>query len=337
MSNLFGSKPQRDEGRTLPRGETVGRYTAYLDAQKAVDYLADSKFPVQLVSIVGNELKSVERVTGRLSYPKVALSSAATGAWFGLFVGLALMLFGGGDTYVSLIPSMALGAVFWLLFGVLAYALQRGRRDFTSISQVVATSYDVVVAHEAANDARQLLRQLPMLGQTGHPAPYQGQPPYQGQQQPPYQGQGQGQQQPPYQGQAQPPYQGQPQPGPHPGAPERPAGWANPYGAATGSQPQPQAQPQPAAGSHQAAPPATDGQQSGNVPRGQFPDLPDGRPQYGVRLPPAPAENTDPASAENTGPAKGPAAQGQADSGQDQDGTDTGSAAEGQGGPGKHQ
>ena len=120
MSNIFGGPKAVEESRSVPQGDTVGSYTSYLDAQKAVDYLADSKFPVQLVSIVGNELKSVERVTGRLSYPRVALSSAATGAWFGLFVGLALMLFGGGDSYISLIPSMALGAVFWLLFGVLA-------------------------------------------------------------------------------------------------------------------------------------------------------------------------------------------------------------------------
>ena len=169
MSNLFGATPPRDAGRSLPKGETVGRYTAYLDAQKAVDYLADSKFPVQLVSIVGNELKSVERVTGRLTYPRVALSSAATGAWFGLFVGLALMLFGGSGAGISLIPSMALGAVFWVLFGVLAYALQRGRRDFTSTSQVIATSYDVIVAAEVANEARRLLHQLPMVGQAGHP------------------------------------------------------------------------------------------------------------------------------------------------------------------------
>ena len=285
MSNLFGSKPPRDEGRSLPQGETVGRYTAYLDAQKAVDYLADSKFPVQMVSIIGNELKSVERVTGRLSYPKVALSSAATGAWFGLFVGLALMLFAGGESYISLLPSMALGAVFWLLFGVLAYALQRGRRDFTSISQVVATSYDVIVAPQAANDARRLLQQLPMIGQHGHPQPPQNRPPYQGA--PPYQG-GQG------------PYQGQnPQQGPQQGAaPERPASWANPYGQATNpQQPAPAGQDgagQDAAGSPQGAPASP--AQTGTVPRGQFPDLPDGRPQYGVRLPPAPA----PQAAEDT-------------------------------------
>ncbi|MCC9195921.1 ECF transporter S component [Arthrobacter sp. zg-Y820] len=273
MSNLFGSKPPRDEGRSLPQGETVGRYTAYLDAQKAVDYLADSKFPVQMVSIIGNELKSVERVTGSLSYPKVALSSAATGAWFGLFVGLALMLFAGGESYLSLIPSMALGAAFWLLFGVLAYAMQRGRRDFTSISQVVATSYDVIVAPQAANDARRLLQQLPMIGQHGHPQPPQNRPPYQGT--------------PPYQGQT-PPQGGQG------AAPDRPASWANPYGAATGQPQAPAGQPdagQQGAGGTHGASAAPDS--AGTVPRGQFPDLPDGRPQYGVRLPPAPEAPAD--------------------------------------------
>ncbi|GAA1913124.1 hypothetical protein GCM10009688_17680 [Arthrobacter gandavensis] len=296
MSNLFGASTQRDPGRTLPRGELVGRYTAYLDAQKAVDYLADSKFPVHLVSIVGNELKSVERVTGRLTYPRVAMSSAATGAWFGLFVGLALMLFGGGDSYLTLIPSMALGAIFWLLFGVLAYAFQRGRRDFTSTSQVIATSYDVIVAPEAANEARRLLSQLPMVGQSGHPAP-SGQPPFQA----PYQ-------QPPYQ--QQPPYSGQ--------APERPSSWADPYGTraagrpdagpATGpAEPGAHAAPgqsvagQPVAGTEQQ--PAPQPAQPAGTPRGQFPDLPDGRPRYGVRLPAAQQAQAQPAQAQPAGPA----------------------------------
>ena len=270
MSNLFGATPKMDAGRSLPKGETVGRYTAYLDAQKAVDYLADSKFPVQMVSIVGNELKSVERVTGRLTYPRVALSSAATGAWFGLFVGLALMLFGGSGAGISLIPSMALGAVFWVLFGVLAYALQRGRRDFTSISQVIATSYDVIVAPEAANEARRLLHQLPMVGQSGHP-------------------QASG-------GRHEAPHL-RPPAGPQAGAPERPSGWANPYGrpaadsapetaAPETSAPADAAPGQPGqvpAGGSQAAPGAR-----GTTRRGQFPDLPDGRPQYGVRRTPRP-------------------------------------------------
>ena len=98
MSNIFGAPKAgvpNGSGR-IPDGPhrgTVGSYTSYLDAQKVVDYLADQEFPVQQVSIVGNDLKTVERVTGQLSYPRVALSGAATGAWFGLFVGLLLMLF----------------------------------------------------------------------------------------------------------------------------------------------------------------------------------------------------------------------------------------------------
>ncbi|MCC9203675.1 general stress protein [Arthrobacter sp. zg-Y769] len=282
MSNLFGAAPPRDAGRSLPQGETVGRYTAYLDAQKAVDYLADNKFPVQLVSIIGNELKSVERVTGRLTYPRVAFSSAATGAWFGLFVGLALMLFGGSAAAISLLPSMALGAVFWVLFGVLAYALQRGRRDFTSTSQVIATSYDVIVASEAANDARQLLHRLPMVGQAGHPQAPTSAPRHEA---------------------LRPPAGGQQ-------APERPSGWANPYG-----NPSPDSDPAAAQAPGNAGRQAPAGADSGSkpaTPRGQFPDLPDGRPQYGVRRPAEPAADApvapQPDSARPAAPEQDPGA-----------------------------
>ena len=39
----------------------------------------------------------VERVIGRLTWGRVLLSGAASGAWFGLFVGLLLSLFSTGD------------------------------------------------------------------------------------------------------------------------------------------------------------------------------------------------------------------------------------------------
>ena len=51
-----------------------------------------------------------------------------------------------------------MGAAFLMLFGIITYALQRGKRDFTSTNQVIATSYDVVVATEVAHEARRLLR-----------------------------------------------------------------------------------------------------------------------------------------------------------------------------------
>ncbi|BAS17053.1 conserved hypothetical protein [Arthrobacter sp. Hiyo8] len=162
MANIFGAPKATEESRSVPKGDTVGSYTSYLDAQKAVDYLADQQFPVQHVSIVGNDLKMVERVTGRLSYPRVALSGALSGMWFGLFVGVMLSFFTPAGGPFSIVTSVLMGAAFFMLFGIVTYAAQRGKRDFTSTSQVVATNYDVIVALEASHEARRLLHQLPM-------------------------------------------------------------------------------------------------------------------------------------------------------------------------------
>ncbi|QDY90551.1 ECF transporter S component [Arthrobacter sp. UKPF54-2] len=285
MSNIFGGPKAgapggADESRAVPKGDTVGSYNSYLDAQKAVDYLADQQFPVQLVSIVGNDLKMVERVTGRLTYPRVALSGALSGMWFGLFVGVMLSFFSTSDGYFSIVTSVLMGAAFFMLFGIVTYAMQRGKRDFTSTNQVVATNYDVVVAFEAAHEARRLLHQLPM---TQHDASAPGYQQFDHQHQP-YQ---QGPQQP-----------GQPGQGP---APQRPAGWSDPYGQrASDAAPQ-----QRAAGEPVAQEPAR--------PSGvSYPDLPDGRPQYGVRVTdaqrgPAPQGITQqgPAQPENRGEPRG--------------------------------
>ncbi|WP_245953459.1 general stress protein [Arthrobacter silvisoli] len=267
MANIFGAPKATEESRSVPQGDTVGSYTSYLDAQKAVDYLADQQFPVQLVSIVGNDLKMVERVTGRLSYPRVALSGALSGMWFGLFVGVMLSFFSPTGGAFSIITSVLMGAAFFMLFGIVTYAMQRGKRDFTSTSQVVASNYDVIVAYEAAQEARRLLHQLPMnpTQAAGAPQPYSQHP----------------QQTPPYQ----PPYQ---QPGQ---APERPAGWHDPYGQ--------RAQQDGGAAQPETPPPAEPAAASAPV-SSHYPDLPDGRPQYGIRVEPgqAPAAPAQPEHAQ---------------------------------------
>lgn len=147
---------------TPPQGDEVAAYATYLEAQQAVDYLSDQKFPVQDVTIVGTDLKMVERVTGRLTYGRVAIAGAGSGAWFGLFVGLLLSMFGGGGVANGIVfISIALGAGFGLLFSVLSYALARGRRDFTSQSQIVAGTYAILCRSGSALEARQLLMQSP--------------------------------------------------------------------------------------------------------------------------------------------------------------------------------
>lgn len=252
---MFGSRGPIDQARSLPQGEVVGSYTSYLDAQKAVDYLADQQFPVELVAIVGNDLKLVERVTGRLSYPRVALNGALSGMWFGLFVGVLLSFFSSGAGYFSIITSVLMGAAFFMLFGIVTYAMQRGKRDFTSTSQVVPTSYDVVVAFEASAEARRLLHQLPMAhSQQG----WGGQQPWQQGHDQHGQHWGHDQNQGPNQWQ-------------QPNEPQRPSGWTDPYGVNAGPA-QPDQTPAP--------------QQPEQAPRSGsgYHDLPDGRPQYGIRI-----------------------------------------------------
>ncbi|PRZ06892.1 hypothetical protein BCE75_105233 [Isoptericola sp. CG 20/1183] len=145
---------------TLPKGEEIAAYDSYLEAQKAVDYLSDEKFAVQHVTIVGTDLRMVERVTGRLTYGRVALAGALSGAWFGFFVGLLLTLFAGGATSVLLV-ALGLGAGFGLMFSVLSYAFTGGRRDFTSQSQIVASTYAILCAPEQAGEARRMLAGSP--------------------------------------------------------------------------------------------------------------------------------------------------------------------------------
>ncbi|OJV82241.1 MAG: hypothetical protein BGO37_04465 [Cellulomonas sp. 73-92] len=171
---------------TLPQGETVASYSTYLEAQKAVDHLAEHQFPVQQVTIVGSDLKTVERVLRRLSYPSAAIGGFASGAWFGLFVGLILTLFS-SSALDLMIPAVLFGGAFGLLFSVITYSLTRGRRDFTSSSQIVATSYAVLCASEHAGQARQMLAAVGgvVSGWPGSvptpppvaPAPPLGQPP----------------------------------------------------------------------------------------------------------------------------------------------------------------
>jgi hypothetical protein len=140
----------------MPVGETIASYPSYADAQKAIAYLVEQRFPVEQTAIVGTNLHSVERVTGRLSYGRVAIAGAMSGAWFGLFVGL-LMSFGGQGFLNIGMLSVGVGAGFGLLFSVFSYSITRRRRDFTSNSQIVATQYAILCQPATAGEARRLL------------------------------------------------------------------------------------------------------------------------------------------------------------------------------------
>ncbi len=142
---------------TLDFPMSLGVHDRYEDAQRAVDFLSDHEFPVQNCLIVGTDLKQVERVTGRLTTGKVAVGGALSGLWLGLFVGLIFALFGSGNVLQVVVSTALFGVLFGLVWALAGYAATRGRRDFTSVQQVVATRYEVLVEHKYAERGRELL------------------------------------------------------------------------------------------------------------------------------------------------------------------------------------
>jgi hypothetical protein len=147
--------------------QSLAVYDDYASAQKAVDFLSDKEFPVENCMIVGTDLKRVERITGRLTTGRVALGGLVSGVWLGLFIGLVFALFTDQGALAVIISTMVIGALFGVVWALVGYAATRGQRDFSSVTSVVATKYEVLVEHKVAAQARELLAQLP--GATPNP------------------------------------------------------------------------------------------------------------------------------------------------------------------------
>ena len=128
----------------------------YADAEAIVDRLADDGFPVEHISIVGRDLRTVEQVVGRLNAWKAALSGAGSGAVMGLLFGL---LFGvwfahDGTSLLAIIAYWTLiAAVIGAVIALIGYALNGGHRNFASITTMQAQRFDVLVDDEYAADA----------------------------------------------------------------------------------------------------------------------------------------------------------------------------------------
>ncbi|MEO8851109.1 MAG: general stress protein [Allobranchiibius sp.] len=150
-------------GMALEYPLPLGVYEQYDGAQRCVDYLADQGFPVQNLEIVGTELRSIERVTGRLTRNKIALAGTLSGLWIGLFVGIAFSLFSTRGQLGFLVTTPLLGAAFGLVWSQIGYstATRGGTRDFASVKQIVATKYEVLVEHRQAARAHELVQAMP--------------------------------------------------------------------------------------------------------------------------------------------------------------------------------
>jgi hypothetical protein len=146
MTNQSPFGPRARLIPSIPKGDVLASYDTYPEAQQAVDRLAHADLDLSKLSIVGSDLKTVERVTGRLSYGRVAGAGAASGAWFGLFLGLLLTFFAASsNVLLYAFAAIVIGAGFGILFGIVSYAISRRTRDYTSTHQVIASRYEIIV------------------------------------------------------------------------------------------------------------------------------------------------------------------------------------------------
>jgi len=140
--------------------QVLASFTKYEDAQSAVDLLSDEGFPVESVSIVGHDIRTVENVSGRLTSGKAAGRGAGGGAWFGLLLGLLFGLFAPTGAWIGvLLVAVGLGALWGALWGFVGHKMLRGRRDFSSVRTMEAGRYEVLVRGELAARAHQTLSQ----------------------------------------------------------------------------------------------------------------------------------------------------------------------------------
>lgn len=142
----------------VPVGTEIASFENYAEAAKAVDTLADANFAVENLTIVGTDLKLVERVIGKLSWGRIALGGALSGLMFGGMFGLMMMLFMEGTPWQVPVSWMVMGAIIGAITYAALYAMQGGQRDFASTGRnTVATRYGLQCKPEKAAEATAIL------------------------------------------------------------------------------------------------------------------------------------------------------------------------------------
>lgn len=138
--------------------QTVASFGDYDEAQRAVDALADAGFPVEHLSIVAEDLRFVETITGRRGYGQAAVQGLASGGFIGAVIGF---FFGALNWVDPLISGLALatygfllGALVGALVGLVAHAASGGQRDFSSSVSVQAGRYELLCDEEVAARAK---------------------------------------------------------------------------------------------------------------------------------------------------------------------------------------
>lgn len=138
-------------------GETVASFPTYEAAQKAVSSLIAGDVPAKEIAIVGQGLRSIEKVTGRLGYATAARQGAINGVLLGLLFSAFIVIGTPSVPIQAFVGVIFVGIAIGMLLSIITYSLIRRRRDFASVMQVVADHYEVTVLPPSIQRARQLI------------------------------------------------------------------------------------------------------------------------------------------------------------------------------------
>lgn len=172
MANSGKSRIAAARSARLQSAVTVARYSRHEDAQSAVNLLGERGFPVQALSIVGTGLRQVEHVVAPLTYPRVALAGAAQGLFFGILMGLLMLMFSGDSPLSAFGTAVPLGVALWMIMAVVSFNRNRDA-NYSAVGTTVASTYDLVCDPREAAEARRLLAggpvSEPLSGPAEHP------------------------------------------------------------------------------------------------------------------------------------------------------------------------
>jgi hypothetical protein len=126
----------------LPSAEIIAKFDTYEAAVEHVEKLLSGEFPVRQIAIVGRGVRTVERMRGRIGYPRIALSGAINGSLIGLVWHIFTSGANDAGSYASAIITFAgMGA----MANLIRFSLSRNKRSFTAQSSLIADSYEIQI------------------------------------------------------------------------------------------------------------------------------------------------------------------------------------------------
>lgn len=138
-------------------GETVASVRDYEAAQKTVSKLIAGEVPARDIAIVGQGVRTIERITGRLGYATAARSGAVNGVLIGLLLS-AILVIGNPDAPIQLFVGFVfIGVALGMIMSLITFAIVRRRRDFASVTQLAADHYEVTVLPSSLAKAREVV------------------------------------------------------------------------------------------------------------------------------------------------------------------------------------